>query len=457
MTQLARFFPLRPLMAGFLLAALGLLSACASRGPVLLAPAEPPPPPPPPVIVSEPLVVTDEVAARLAPEAGFQLGIDRARERNFAELRRQRVTLVTDVTALDSRGQHVAELFASQRRFTISNLVLIDDGLTSQTTPIRRAIESRPGLRVHVLNRAAFRPTDAMLRDTDRIVFDAALRGYRQSVELAALGAVLEEASLRSIPVTVYDRPPLLDADKMAGPVSVLALAGTIDGFLPLPIFPALTTGELAEYLNREFGIQARLDVVEMNNWKRADPEIRMVPELPGGRTPEGEAALAELLELPGLSRRELLLRATELLVGNEAIAHKELAATAQGPALHLYPGVLPNATVLERLTTFPPEGVDISAVGRELDGEKENGVAIRVRELARVNPVLLSLQLRVAIHPNVREYPPVQGAGEYGDAGLFDAFSLGLAPVEILRRVDTSEPMREFRRKRLEYMKYMP
>lgn len=457
MIRLASDSPLRPLMAGLFLAALAMLSACAGRGPAPVSLAEPPPEPPPPVVVSEPLVVTSDVAAQLAPDAQFQLGIDRAREENFADLRRQRVTLVTDVTALDSRGEHVAELFANQRRFTLSNLVLIDDGLTSQTTPILRAMESRPGLRVHVLNREAFRPDDAMLFDTDRIIFDAALRGYRWSVELAALGAVLEEASLRDIPITVYDRPPLMDAEKIAGPESVLPLVGTIDGFLPLPILPAMTTGEMAEYLNMEYGIQARLDVVEMNNWVRTELEIPLVPELPGGRTPEGEAALAELLELPGLSRRELLLRVTEHLVGNEAIAHRELTSTAAGPALHLFPAVLPNATVLERLTTFPPEGVDISSVGRDFNGEKENGVAIRVRDVARVDPVLLSLQLRVAVHPNVREYPPVQGAGEYGDAGLFDAFALGLPPAEIVKRIDASEPMREFRRKRLEYMKYLP
>jgi uncharacterized protein YbbC (DUF1343 family) len=113
------------------------------------------------------------------------------------------------------------------------------------------------------------RPTQAMFEHLDVLLIDLVDVGTRVYTFLYTMAYCLEAAAVYGKRVVVLDRP---------NPVGGLAVEGNIlaqdcasfVGLYPLPMRHGLTFGELALYLNGEFGIGADLEVVPMRGWKRS-------------------------------------------------------------------------------------------------------------------------------------------------------------------------------------------
>ncbi len=79
----------------------------------------------------------------------------------------------------------------------------------------------------------------------------------------------MEAASEAGLPVIVLDRPTPLGGEAVEGPVLEAGYESFV-GLYAVPIRPGMTTGELAQLFNDEFGIGCDLTVIWMANWQRA-------------------------------------------------------------------------------------------------------------------------------------------------------------------------------------------
>jgi uncharacterized protein YbbC (DUF1343 family) len=100
----------------------------------------------------------------------------------------------------------------------------------------------------------------------------------------------MEAAARYGKKVVVLDRPNPIGGELIEGNILKLEYSSFV-GLYPLPMRHGLTFGELAQYINQEYGIGAELVVVPMKGWKRSmyhrDTGLPWVFPSPNMPTPE--------------------------------------------------------------------------------------------------------------------------------------------------------------------------
>jgi uncharacterized protein YbbC (DUF1343 family) len=113
------------------------------------------------------------------------------------------------------------------------------------------------------------RPTQAMFEHLDVLLIDLVDVGTRVYTFLYTMAYCLEAAAVYGKRVVVLDRPNPLGGLAVEGNILAQDCASFV-GLYPLPMRHGLTFGELALYINGEFGLGADLEVVPMRGWKRS-------------------------------------------------------------------------------------------------------------------------------------------------------------------------------------------
>ena len=184
-----------------------------------------------------------------------------------------RLGLLTNQASVDRRLVHdrlcIAEafpgrltaLFSPQHGFYSEkqdNMIESDHGLDAVT-----------GLPVYSLYGEVRKPTAEMFADIDILLVDLVDVGTRVYTFLYTLAYCLETARECGKKVVVLDRPNPIGGEMVEGNVLDPAYASFV-GLYPLPMRHGMTLGELAQYINDQFGILAELEVVRMQGWSRA-------------------------------------------------------------------------------------------------------------------------------------------------------------------------------------------
>lgn len=282
------------ILTSLLFLAILLLAGCGGRGP---APATgdpaltgPSAEPPPPIVLRDPtepsrsarlvyldpddtlIPLTEEVRAELDPDQRFSLGLDRMVRQNFESLDHKRVAVVTSRLAIDSEGTHLLESLLPQAKPIVSRVIVFGDELPypARSRAITRIVGAYPSVRVFERSHRSFTLTSAMLDDVEIVLIDLPLRAATSFPEVGFFAQVLQDASLRGLPVIVLDRPNPVSGNLYEGPVGDGALHGRISAFYPDMLVMGLTTGELARFYDQQFGLNLDLEVVEMLNWGRS-------------------------------------------------------------------------------------------------------------------------------------------------------------------------------------------
>jgi uncharacterized protein YbbC (DUF1343 family) len=112
-------------------------------------------------------------------------------------------------------------------------------------------------------------PTAAQLAGVDVIVFDLETVGLRYYTYITTLALVMKAAKAEGIPIIVLDRVNPLGGKQVSGAILNKKYCGDFAGYYPIPTRYGLTIGELAQFYNRFFGIDAELTVVPLKNWRR--------------------------------------------------------------------------------------------------------------------------------------------------------------------------------------------
>lgn len=211
----------------------------------------------------------------LASSSGqaFALGIDVLASRNYDVLRGQRVGLITNHTAYNSKGTR--SRVAMQRALGKSLVALYGpehgiDGNIGAGKHIATRRDGVTGLLVHSLYGPTRKPTAAQIKDIDVLVFDVQDIGVRSYTYVSTMLVAMEACGQLGKSFVVLDRPNPLGGERVEGP-SVEPRWKSFVGQAPMAYVHGMTLGELAVMALAHGWIAARprLQVVRMQGWNR--------------------------------------------------------------------------------------------------------------------------------------------------------------------------------------------
>ncbi len=215
-----------------------------------------------------------------------------------ARLRRKRLGLVAHPASVTSRLEFAADALL-RSRFNLCALFGPQHGARGEKQD--NMIESEhyadpvTGLPVHSLYSEVRKPTPAMLKGLDTILFDLQDVGTRVYTFIWTMALVMEACAEHNIQFVVLDRPNPIGLNAVEGPV-VQAGYESFVGLHPLPLRHGMTVGEIALWLNAPTdtggrGIGCPLEVVRCHGLDRNSdtamgnrglPWVMPSPNLPG-------------------------------------------------------------------------------------------------------------------------------------------------------------------------------
>jgi uncharacterized protein YbbC (DUF1343 family) len=181
------------------------------------------------------------------------------------------VGLVTNHTALDSRGVHAIDRLVEAPEVTLVALMAPEHGIRGDSeggVGIESQEDERTGLPIHSLYGETRKPTPEMLEGLDVLLFDIQDVGARYYTYVSTMAMAMEAAGESGIPFIVLDRPNPIGGVAVQGSVLEPEFA-TFVGLYPVPMRHGMTPGELARLYVGEFGIKADLTVVPAQGWTR--------------------------------------------------------------------------------------------------------------------------------------------------------------------------------------------
>ncbi len=384
-------------------------------------------------------------------------GIDVLARRNFDLLQGKRVGLITNNTGRSANGTSTIDLMAGARGVRLVALFSPEHGIRGDSdVKLSSTNDVRTGLPVYSLYGKSCRLTPESLVNIDVLVFDIQDIGARFYTYIGTLYYALQAARQQGIPLVVLDRPNPLGGAVVEGAVPdesgiLKRLASDLTGCRSLTVIHpiatrhGLTIAELARLFNTEAGINANLQVVKMEGWKRDmlwnDTGLTWVNPSPNMKDP-----IAALL-YPGFGP----LEATNLSVarGTDKPFHRYGAPWIDPEAVLKN---LPKLPGLEfRATSFTP-----TAPGHIYQGKPCHGVEVAITEIRSANLPLGGLYLARAIckaYP--RQYKARSGFnGMTGDNGAWKMIAFeGKRPEQLL---ESWQPgLRRFSETRKQYLLY--
>ena len=189
-----------------------------------------------------------------------------------AALRGKRVGLITNNTGIDRSGTSDIDLIAQNDDLTLVALLAPEHGIRGTAeagVTVGDGVDAKTGVPVYSLYGAqGHRPTPAMLKDVDVLVYDLQEVGGRTWTYVSTMALSMQAAARKGIPFVVLDRPNPIGGDIVEGALLDPAYASFI-GMYPIPARHGMTVGELATLFNRQQGIGADLTVVPAQGWRR--------------------------------------------------------------------------------------------------------------------------------------------------------------------------------------------
>ncbi|HEX6462880.1 MAG TPA: DUF1343 domain-containing protein [Vicinamibacterales bacterium] len=203
-----------------------------------------------------------------------RLGIDRLLDGSDRSLvKGQRVGLVCNPASVDGRLVHGSDRFAGGGDFTLNALFGPQHGFRSdlQENMIEspHARDAKRRVPVYSLYSETREPTGEMLADVDVLVVDLQDVGTRIYTYIYTMANCLRAARAHGVRVIVCDRPNPINGDDIEGATLDPAYTSFVGQF-PIPMRHGLTIGEAVRLFNDQFGINAAVDVIPMDGWRRA-------------------------------------------------------------------------------------------------------------------------------------------------------------------------------------------
>ena len=208
-------------------------------------------------------------------------GIEVLVERGFDCLKGKRVGLVTNPSGIDRNLRSTIDILFSCPDVDLRALFAPEHGVRGDVYAggqLTDFTDPATGLKVYSLYGSTRKPTPAMLKGLDVVVYDIQDVGTRSYTFISTLGLVMRACAEQGIEVCVLDRPNPLGGLKVEGPLVEDGFHSFISEF-KIPYIYGLTVGELATLLNEEglncgekgdlAPLKCKLTVIPMSGWKR--------------------------------------------------------------------------------------------------------------------------------------------------------------------------------------------
>lgn len=211
--------------------------------------------------------------------APVKTGIDVLEERGFDLLRTpgrtRRIGVLTNHTGRDARGRRTIDVLVRAMGIELAAIFAPEHGATGEldTADITHSRDGATGVTVYSVygaTDAQRRPPLDALKTLDAVVIDLQDAGARFYTYATTMGYFLEAAAQTGTEIIVLDRPNPITGSIVQGPLSDSGKPSFVN-YHPLPVRHGMTLGELARLFNTERKINAKLTVVPMEGWRRAD------------------------------------------------------------------------------------------------------------------------------------------------------------------------------------------
>ena len=380
---------------------------------------------------------------RMVSEQRVKTGVESYEAMNSEPFKGRRIGIITNQTGVDPFGHRTIDMFAGRADVKLLAIFSPEHGLEGTSEgAVANATDPATAVRIYSLYGATQRPTDAMLKGIDVLIFDIQDAGVRFYTYVTTMAYCMEAAAKHHIEFVVFDRPDPLGGEVIEG--SMLDADRTsFTAYFPMPVRYGMTLGELAQMFNTENHIGADLRVFSMRGWRRAqtydETGLQWIPPSPNLRT-VNEAFLypgVEILQAGGVS----VGRGTDTpfeVVGAPWIRANELAADMQRRAI---PGVTFAAA------QFMPTGGLYS-------GQLCGGVEIKVTDRDTFRTMRTGLEIADALHrlyPNRFELEKMDTL--LGSRSTIERLKRGDSPTDIV--AGWSADLDRFRQIRAKYLLY--
>lgn len=200
------------------------------------------------------------------------LGIEVIEKNNFSQVKGLNVGLVVNAASVDSHLRHVVDRFRNTKGVNVKALFGPQHGIWGEMqdnmVEWEEFRDKKTGLPAYSLYGKTREPLPEMLEGIDCLVIDLPDVGARYYTFVWTMALCLQACKKYNVSCMILDRPNPINGEKIEGPILELEFSSFV-GLYPLPIRHGMTMGELALYLNREFGIHCDLTFIPMEGWKR--------------------------------------------------------------------------------------------------------------------------------------------------------------------------------------------
>ena len=301
-------------------------------------------------------------------------GLDVLVDQKFRPLAGLTVGLITNHTGIDRQGRRNVDLMKAAG-IEVAALFSPEHGVAGKEDRegLADSVDSASGVKIFSLYGATNRPTPAMLRGIDALVFDIQDVGVHFYTYETTMAYAMEAAAKAGIPYYVLDRPNPIGGVRVEGPMLDAANESFVGYFGGLPVRHGMTMGELAKLFNAERKIGASLTVIPMEDWHRGD--WFEATDLPWVNPSPNMRSLKAALLYPGVGMLEYAKisvgRGTDSpfeQIGADFFGARELATylnRRQIPGVRVYPtSFAPSESNFKGVRI---EGVRFEIVNREM------------------------------------------------------------------------------------------
>ncbi len=241
------------------------------------------------------------MAMAIIATAQVKTGVEVLRDGGFKQLQGKRVGLVTNPSGVDRNLKSTVDILNEAKGVKLVALYGPEHGVRGNAhagDAVGDAVDAKTGVKTYSLYGKTHKPTPAMLKDIDVLVYDIQDIGCRSYTFYATMGMCMEACAENGKEFMVLDRPNAVSGNKVEGNLVEDGFFSMVSKY-PIPYVYGLTPGELAMYLNEE-GItakKAKLTVIPMQGWKRnmtyAETGLPWVAPSPQIPTPDHAAFYA--------------------------------------------------------------------------------------------------------------------------------------------------------------------
>ena len=371
----------------------------------------------------------------------------------------KRVGLLTNQTGVDLAGRRTVDLLRADPAVRLVMLFSPEHGFrgTEDRPGPGRTVDSATGLPIYNLYGPKQSPDSAPFDSLDAVLVDLQDIGARYYTYVSTAIILMERAARGDTRVLVLDRPNPLGGEVVQGNVRERPAAEqTFVGFLPVPMRPGMTLGELLLLANDVLGIHARLTVIPVAGWRRGMyfdatglPWVRPSPSMPD---------LESALHYPGTC----LFEGTNLSVGRgtrfpfQVIGARWLNAPAVIRRLQDGEGGKGKGEGLDGVELTVDTLTPYAPSDGKNDGVTINAIRLRVTDRRRYDPTHTAVALLAAlraVHPDSFHFAAERFDLLAAGPALRRAILAGRAPAVIWRGWEPA--LERFRKGRGTYLLY--